>query len=110
DLHAGNFMKAATLKALAIHTAKEAGLNPGPDYSFGWGLLDVGAAAEVLLAQDQESTVVLENTLMNDDVFQFDFEPLNGTKVTATIVWTDPPGSPVSPQLDPGNRMLVNDL
>ena len=110
DLHAGNFMKAATLKALAIHTAKEAGLNPGPDYSFGWGLLDVGAAAEVLLAQDQESTVILENTLMNNDVFQFDFEPLGDTKVTATIVWTDPPGTPVAPQLDPGNRMLVNDL
>lgn len=110
DLHAGNFMKAATLKALAIHTAKEAGLNPGPDYSFGWGLLDVGAAAEVLLAQDQESAVVLENTLMNNDVFQLDFEPLSNTKVTATVVWTDPPGSPVSPQLDPSNQMLVNDL
>lgn len=27
DLHAGNYMKAATLKALAIHTAREAGLN-----------------------------------------------------------------------------------
>jgi len=110
DLHAGNFMKAATLKALAIHTAKEAGLNPGPDYRYGWGLLDVGAAAEVLLAQDQESKVVLENTLMSDGVFQFEFEPLSNTKVTATIAWTDPPGSPVSPQLDPGNRMLVNDL
>lgn len=110
DLHAGNFMKAATLKALAIHTAKEAGLNPGPDYSFGWGLLDVGAAAEVLLAQDQESTVILENTLMENDVFQFDFEPLSNTKVTVTIAWTDPPGSPVSPQLDPNDQMLVNDL
>lgn len=110
DLHAGNFMKAATLKALAIHTAKEAGLSPGPDYRFGWGLLDVGAAAEVLLGQDQESKIVLENTLMNNDVFQLDFEPLSGTKVTATIVWSDPPASPVAPQLDPTNRMLVNDL
>lgn len=110
DLHAGNVMKAATLKALAIHTAKETGLNPGPDYNFGWGLLDVGAAAEVLLAQDQASTVVLENTLNNNDVFQFDFEPLSNTKVTATIVWSDPPGSPASPQVDPNNVMLVNDL
>src|SRR5690606_37480618 len=110
DLHAGNYMKAATLKALAIHTAREAGLNPGPDYSFGWGLLDVGAAAEVLLAQDQESTVILENTLMNNDVFTFTFEPESNTKVTATIAWTDPPGTPVAPQLDPATRMLVNDL
>ncbi|HEX7014085.1 MAG TPA: S8 family serine peptidase [Cyclobacteriaceae bacterium] len=110
DLHAGNYMKAATLKALAIHTARESGLNPGPDYSFGWGLLNVGAAAEVLLAQDQESTVILENTLMNGDVFQYTFEPESNTKVTATIVWTDPPGSPVAPQLDPATPMLVNDL
>lgn len=110
DLHAGNYMKAATLKALAIHTAKEAGLNPGPDYRFGWGLLDVGSAAEVLLTQDQVSSVVMENTLMNNDVFQLDFEPLSNTKVTATIVWSDPPGSPVSPQLDPTDPMLVNDL
>ena len=110
DLHAGNFMKAATLKALAIHTAKEAGLNPGPDYNFGWGLLDVGAAGEVLLAQDQESTLILENTLLNNEAYDFDFEPLSNTKVTATIVWTDPPGSPVSPQLDPSELMLVNDL
>src|SRR5690606_7889878 len=110
DLHAGNYMKAATLKALAIHTAREAGLNPGPDYSFGWGLLNVGAAAEVLLAQDQESTVILENTLMNNDVFTYTFEPEGNAKVTATIVWTDPPGSPVAPQLDPATPMLDNDV
>jgi PKD repeat protein len=110
DLHAGNFMKAATVKALAIHTAKEAGPNPGPDYSFGWGLLDVEAAAKVLLAQDQESVVVLENTLLNNEVFDFEFEPLNNTKITATIAWTDPPGNPASPQVDPTTPMLVNDL
>ena len=34
------FMRAATLKALAIHTADEAGGAPGPDYEFGWGLLN----------------------------------------------------------------------
>jgi len=32
NLHNGMFMKAATLKGLAIHTADEAGSNPGPDY------------------------------------------------------------------------------
>lgn len=110
DLNAGNFMRAATLKALAIHTAKEAGLNPGPDYSFGWGLLDVEAAAKILINKDQQSVVVLENTLQNGGVFDFSFEPLQNTKVTATIVWTDPPGSPPSASVDPSTRMLVNDL
>lgn len=110
NLHGGNFMRAATLKALAIHTTKEAGINPGPDYSFGWGLLDVEAAAKVLLSQDQQSVVVLENTLQNGGVFEFDFEPQQNTKVTATMVWTDPPGTPPAPALDPITPALVNDL
>ncbi len=39
-------MKAATLKALAIHTADEAGPNEGPDYQFGWGLFNALSAAD----------------------------------------------------------------
>ena len=42
------FMRSATIKGLAIHTANEAGLFPGPDYKFGWGLLNIGEAATVL--------------------------------------------------------------
>ena len=45
---AGNFMRAATLKALAIHTADEAGDADGPDYAFGWGLLNTKTAAQVI--------------------------------------------------------------
>ncbi len=37
QLHPGIFMRSATLKGLTIHTADEAGPNPGPDYQFGWG-------------------------------------------------------------------------
>ena len=40
-----NFMKAATLKGLACHTADDAG-NIGPDPVFGWGLLNAKKAAE----------------------------------------------------------------
>lgn len=110
NLHAGNFMRAATLKALAVHTAREAGFFPGPDYSFGWGLLDVEAAAQLLLAEDQQSVIVSEKTLLNGQIYEFLFDPQPGTKITATIVWTDPPGTPVAAALDPANSMLVNDL
>src|SRR3546814_20399712 len=44
--HDGAFMRAATLKGLAIHTAGEAGPSPGPDYRFGWGVLNTASAAE----------------------------------------------------------------
>jgi subtilisin family serine protease len=40
----GAFMRAATLKGLACHTAFDAG-NAGPDYIYGWGLLDMNKAA-----------------------------------------------------------------
>ena len=40
ELKTGNFMRAASLKGLAIHTCREAGLHRGPDYRYGWGVLD----------------------------------------------------------------------
>jgi len=40
-LHAGSFMRSATLKGILIHTADEAGIAPGPDYQFGWGLVNM---------------------------------------------------------------------
>ncbi len=110
NLYAGDFMKAATLKALAIHTIKEAGTDPGPDYKFGWGLLDVKAAANVLLTTDNANTFVLENTLQQGQVYELQLTPKANEKITATLVWTDPAGIPVPVSLDPTNIMLVNDL
>jgi hypothetical protein len=109
-LHGGNFMKAATLKALAIHTTKEAGSFAGPDYRFGWGLLDVEAAAKLLLQEDNVNTVVKEMTLNNNATYAFGIQSKANEKITVTIGWTDPAGSPVTESLDPTNAMLVNDL
>ena len=110
NLNGGNFMRSATLKALAIHTAKEAGLNPGPDYSYGWGLIDVEAAAWVLLNRDHQNVYMEELTLADGETFELALSPQSNMKITATIVWTDPAGSPVGSQLDPIELMLVNDL
>jgi hypothetical protein len=109
-LHGGTPMRAATLKALAIHTAKEAGSFPGPDYSFGWGLLDAGAAAKLLIAEDNQNVLIREGTLNNGQTYTIDLAPQANQKITVTVAWTDPPGTPVAPSLDPRNSMLVNDL
>jgi hypothetical protein len=109
-LHGGNFMRSATLKGLAIHTAKEAGGFPGPDYSFGWGLLDVSAAANVLLREDNENIFVNELSLNNGQSYTQEINTQANQKITVTICWTDPEGNPVSPALDPLNKMLINDL
>lgn len=110
NLHAGNFMRASTLKALAIHSTKETGLYPGPDYKYGWGLLDVHAAAKILLAEDGVNVMVDEYTLLQNQTFELELTPKANEKITATIVWTDPAGMPVTASLDPTNIMLVNDL
>ena len=46
----GGAMRASTLKALLIQTADDIG-NPGPDYFFGWGLINVKRAADLLIEQ-----------------------------------------------------------
>src|SRR3546814_10524581 len=62
--HDGAFMRAATLKGLAIHTAGEAGPSPGPDYRFGWGVLNTASAAEVLEnTRSEEHTSALQSLM-----------------------------------------------
>jgi hypothetical protein len=105
-------MRASTLKALAIHTADEAGDLPGPDYEFGWGLLNTMSAAEAVSEDYAGGDVqIIEGTLSNGaaDSFPFDVTLADGV-LTATLVWTDPPGTPPAPGLDPTDLMLVNDL
>ena len=103
-------MRSATLKAVALHTAREAGANPGPDYSFGWGLLDAEAAAKVIINKDNQNIFIQEALLTSGQAFELNLTPKTGTKITATLVWTDPAGIPVTPSLNPTKLMLVNDL
>lgn len=104
------FMLAATLKALAIHTAKEAGPSPGPDYMYGWGLLDVKAAADMILNENGSSQLMRESILDQGATYSYEILSDGITPIKATLVWTDPAGSPVGTSVDPTNLMLVNDL
>ena len=108
--NAGKYMRSATLKALAIHTSKEAGTSPGPDYRFGWGLLDVKAAAELVINENGSSDIIRELVLENNQVFEHEFVSDGIQPIRATIAWTDPAGNPPAPALNPGDLMLVNDL
>ena len=103
-------MKASTLKALAIHTTKEAGSNLGPDYKYGWGLLDTKIAAELITYSQDNSESIQELTLINDETITISFNSSGLAPIKATIVWNDPAGTPISPQNNPTISMLVNDL
>lgn len=108
--NAGKYMRSATLKALAIHTAKEAGASPGPDYRFGWGLLDAKAAAGMIINENGSSVMIRELVLDNKGEFEFEFIADGVQPIKATIAWTDPAGTPPAPSLNPRDLMLVNDL
>jgi PKD repeat protein len=105
----GSYMRAATLKALVIHTADEAGSYNGPDYMFGWGLMNTKNAA-LRITADQTTDVISELTLSNGATYNRNVIALGSEPLKVTIVWTDPAGTPPSASLDPITPMLVNDL
>lgn len=106
----GSFLLSTTVKGLTIHTAREAGDFPGPDYRFGWGLVQVGDAIELLRKKELDNFMVLEDTLLNDESMEFFFDSDGSSPLKATLVWLDPPGDPVAASLDPTDVMLKNDL
>ncbi len=107
----GNFMRAATLKALAIHTADEAGVSEGPDYQFGWGLMNSTKAAQ-LISQDflENNALIREEKLNNQETFQISYKPDGSEPLVITLAWTDLAGTPTPISLNPTTLMLVNDL
>ena len=110
QLSGGNYLRAASLKGLAIHTTNRAGNSPGPDYEYGWGLLDVSKMADFLIYEADEKLLFTEDTLFSGQTIVYEFSTDGQEPLLATLSWTDPPGTPVSPQLNPETLMLVNDL
>jgi len=102
------FMKSATLKAIAIQTADECGTNDGPDYEYGWGLLNAKTAATVITNKDV-SSLIKEETY-NGAVYTINVQATGATPLRATLVWTDPIPTLPTYGLDPNDVMLVNDL
>ncbi len=100
---------AATLKALAIHSADEAGEADGPDYRFGWGLLNTAKAID-LIQRNGNGYLIDERSLENNDSIEVEIVSDGTWPLKATIVWTDLPGTPPIPGVDPQDIMLVNDL
>ncbi|MFN8348444.1 MAG: S8 family serine peptidase [Spirosomataceae bacterium] len=107
----GNFMRSSTLKGLVLHTADDAG-NPGPDYQYGWGLLDMKQAAEVILNRDQNH-LLAERTLAPNETYTTQVIASGRGALIATICWTDPEATATAANAaNFDNRVpkLLNDL
>ena len=103
----GSFMKAATLKGLALHTADD--VSPaGPDAQTGWGQLNAKFAAETITAAPT-SAVVSELNLSNGATYQVTIQSDGVNPLMASISWTDPAGT-VNSGLNSNTPALVNDL
>ncbi len=109
DLNAGTFMRASTVRGLICHSAKEAGLNPGPDYEFGWGLADAAAAANIITNRNV-TTVLEENTLTTGQTFTKQIIINSAQDLAATICWTDPTGASNGTVEDNRTPRLRNNL
>lgn len=108
----GKFLRSATLKGLAIHTADRLTPNTGPDYRQGWGLLNTEAAAAVVQNANQ-AHLVSESTLAQNQVWTTSVVAQGGEPLVVTLCWTDPEGvvSPLLPaSLNNRTPKLVNDL
>ncbi len=110
NLNAGTPMRSATLKALIIHTADEAGDAEGPDYKFGWGLLNAERAAQKISEDDADQNVIDELSITDGNSYTRDVTVSGNSPLRVTVVWTDVKGTPVAASLNPTDPMLVNDL
>jgi Subtilase family/GEVED domain/Secretion system C-terminal sorting domain len=111
QLHAGAFMRSATLKGIIIHTADEAGATPGPDYQYGWGLINMQKAAAVITSNNTDQ-LIQENVLNNGATSTQNITASGKGPLVATISWTDPKASvePVATALNNPAAKLVDDL
>ena len=105
----GSYMKAATLKGLALHTADDVDAK-GPDYKMGWGIMNAKAAAEVLQNKDY-TTLVNEERLSNGETYTITVNAMEGVPLMASISWTDPASENINRgELNSTAAALVNDL
>lgn len=107
----GQIMRASMLKGLLIHTADDLG-RPGPDYQYGWGLINVKAAADVILAHKASlgAPKLIEGTITSTNKVQtYTFTWDGSTPIRATLVWTDPAGVAQTGS-NSRTRNLIHDL
>ncbi len=86
-----------TLKALLIHGAQDRG-RPGPDYEYGWGLIDASYSTDLIDGNMWRTGSVTDQTFVPYQV------SVSGGTIKVTLVWTDTPGSTAAA------KALVNDL
>jgi hypothetical protein len=103
------YMLASTLRGLALHTADEAGGANGPDYEFGWGLINAERATETI-NNNGTSSIVNEIVLNPGQTYTINVTASGLEDLMATIAWTDLQGVVGPNTVDDRTPVLINDL
>lgn len=103
-----HYLKSATVRGLIIHSATKAGTEGNPNYRFGWGVMNVERAVDII-TNDGESTLLKEMKLSNGQGYLVSVYASEVEDLVGTIVWTELPGT-LSTGTDDRKPVLVNDL
>ena len=98
-LNGGAFPESALIKATLLNTANDYG-NVGPDFRFGWGMVN-GLRAAMLLEEGRYLNSTITQGGNNNHSITV---PANTTQVRFMVYWSDAPAAPGS------SPALVNDL
>ncbi len=91
----------AMIKAVLINSAADKG-NPGPDYAYGWGLMDALGATDLI---DADNDYLWESSVSNGGEKTYPIMvPICSISLKVTVVWTDPAGNPMA------SNALRNDI
>lgn len=110
-LFTNQYMRASTLKALLLHTADDLG-TAGPDYQFGWGLINATNAAALLSAYKANPgtrRVTEDHVATSRTSVSVAFAWDGASPIRATLCWTDPAGASTTAG-DSRTARLVNNL
>jgi hypothetical protein len=80
----------STMKAILMHTALDLG-NPGPDFQFGYGLVDAQAAVDLIRSGEPLFFESQINDPGEEEVFLVDV-PTGQAEFNVTLAWDDAPG------------------
>jgi hypothetical protein len=107
----GHFMRSSTTKALLMNTADDRG-NAGPDYTYGWGIINVRRAAEIIqhYANAPASRVLVEDLLTTGQTHSWTYTCDGTGPIRVSLAWIDRPGTGQSPSTATRDPRLVNDL
>jgi PGF-pre-PGF domain-containing protein len=99
----GDLPAPATVKAAFIHTAEDLG-RKGPDYKFGWGLVNATEAINYVKESDEKDLIKRDIIQKTNDSESYIVTVPEGESVKFTLVWSDYPASSTA------DKTLVNDL